>query len=241
MMKTLSITYRFTFADDSQEVFHFQLDPKSLELFIRTPATLPSWTNLSFHQCPNCPLIVDMHSHCPLAANIASIVMRFERLLSYDETYMEVTTEDRIVSQHTTAQRAVSSLMGLVIANSGCPHTAFFRPMARFHLPLANPEETIYRAASMYLLAQYFLKQEDKEAEFELKGLRKIYDEIHIVNTTMAERLRSATNSDLSANAVILLDLHALAFPYTIEKTLKNLRHLFTPFLERNEDSEKGR
>jgi hypothetical protein len=33
------------------------------------------------------------------------------------------------------------------------------KPMARFHLPLASEEETIYRATTMYLLAQYFLRE----------------------------------------------------------------------------------
>ena len=50
----------------------------------------------------------------------------------------------------------------------------------------------------------------------------------------MTDRLRSASNSDLSANAVILLDLYAQAFPHAIEQTLRNLRHLFTPFLTKD-------
>jgi hypothetical protein len=230
-MKTISIEYRFTLDDGSQEVFNFQLDAKSLELFISTPETLPSWTKLSFHQCPNCSLNVDEHPYCPVAANIAHIVMSFDRLLSCDKIYMTVTTEERIVAQSTTAQRGISSLMGLVIANSGCPHTAFFRPMARFHLPLANIEETIFRAASMYLLAQYFLKKEGRKADFDLHGLKQIYENIHIVNEAMTERLRAATNSDLPPNAVILLDLYAQAFPFAISETLKNIRSLFTPYL----------
>ena len=59
------------------------------------------------------------------------------------------------------------------MATSGCPHMDFFKPMARFHLPLANAEETVYRATSMYLLAQYFLQREGKEADMELEGLKK--------------------------------------------------------------------
>ena len=234
-MKTLSIEYRFTLQDSSQEIFTLQLDAESLELCINTSLTLPSWTKLSFHQCSNCPLTIDTHPYCPLAANIADIVSSFDHLISYDEIHVDVITAERIVSQDTTAQRGVSSLMGLVIANSGCPYTAFFKPMARFHLPLANVHETIYRAASMYLLAQYFLKKEKRPADFELHGLKKIYDNIHVVNSAMAERLRSASNSDVPANAVILLDLYTKAFPYTIERTLKNIRYLFTPFFQEEE------
>jgi hypothetical protein len=238
-MKTISIQYHFTLADGSQEIFDLQLDAKKLELLIDAPDSLPAWTHLSFHQCPNCSLTVETHPHCPLAANIVNIVKRFDRLLSYEDIHVEVVTEERVVSQDTTAQKGLSSLMGLVIANSGCPHTAFFRPMAHFHLPLANIEETICRAASMYLLAQYFLKQEGQDAELELKGLKKIYDEIHIVNIAIAERLRSSSNTDLSANAVILLDLYAIAFPFAIEKTLRDLHNLFRPFLMGSEDHVK--
>lgn len=236
-METLSVRYRFTFADGSQEVFDFQLDSENLELSINNiPETLPSWTALSFHQCPNCPLKTDTHPYCPLAVNIASIVMHFDRLISYEKIHVDVITEERMVSQDTTAQRAVGSLMGLVIANSGCPHTSFFRPMARFHLPLANIQETIYRAASSYLLAQYFLKQEGRNADFELYGLKKIYDTIHIVNKAMVRRLQSVSKSDLPANAVILLDLYTKMFPYAIEETLEEIHYLFAPFLRTAEE-----
>ena len=37
------------------------------------------------------------------------------------------------------------------MALSGCPVLEQLKPMARFHLPFASVEETIYRAASMYL------------------------------------------------------------------------------------------
>lgn len=229
---TVTIQYRFTLPDDTQECFDLQLHAVNLELLVEIPEDkLPPWTELTFHQCQNCPLTSDTHPYCPIAANIVNLVERFDRLLSYEEVHLRVVTEERIVSQHTTAQKGLSSLMGLIIANSGCPHTTFFRPMARFHLPLASVEETICRATSMYLLSQYFVKKEGKEPDFDLQGLQKIYDNIHIVNSAMTERLRSASRSDLSANAVILLDLYAQAFPHAIGRTLSTLRCLFSPFL----------
>jgi hypothetical protein len=121
--------------------------------------------------------------------------------------------------------------MGLVMATSGCPHTAFFKPMARFHLPLASEEETVYRATSMYLLAQYFLKKEGQNADLELKGLREIYHNMHTVNTAIAERLRGASETDSTVNAIVLLDMYALTLPYVIDESLEEIRHLFRPFL----------
>jgi hypothetical protein len=228
----LSLEYRFTLPDGFQEVFAFHLDPQSLELCLNPDGERLAWTELSFHQCSNCPLTVETHPYCPAAENIAHIVGRLdERLLSCDEVRLDVTTEQRVVSKHTAAQRGVSSLIGLVMANSACPHTAFFRPMARFHQPFATIEETIFRAASMYLLSQYFRRQKGWPAELELDGLKQIYENIHIVNSAMAERLRAVSSSDLSTNAVISLDLYAQAFPNAITKTLQNLRSLFAPFL----------
>jgi len=122
-------------------------------------------------------------------------------------------------------------MMGLVIATCGCPHTAFFKPMGRFHLPLASNEETLFRATSMYLLAQYFLKMEGRHADLELEGLTKIYQNMQIVNVAIANRLRSTSMSDSSINAIIILDNYAKSLPYAIEKSLENLRHLFLPFL----------
>lgn len=124
--------------------------------------------------------------------------------------------------------------MGLVIAASGCPHTAFFGPMARFHLPLASEDETTYRAASMYLMAQYFLKKEGHEADLDLKGLTEIYRNIQVVNAYVVKRLRTATKKDSSLNAIVLLDMYAKTLSYAIEESLEGLRYLFSPFLIRN-------
>ena len=122
-------------------------------------------------------------------------------------------------------------MMGLVIATSGCPHAAFFKPMARFHLPLASKVETIFRATSMYLLAQYFLKNAGKCADFELEGLSQIYANMQIINMAVAERLRAATKTDSSVNAIVILDCYAKSLPFAIEKSLEDVRYLFSPFL----------
>jgi hypothetical protein len=120
--------------------------------------------------------------------------------------------------------------MGLVIATCGCPHTAFFKAMGRFHLPLSSNEETLFRATSMYLLAQYFLTMEGRPARLELEGLTKIYRNMQIVNVAIANRLRSTSISDSSINAIVILDNFAKSLPHAIEKSLKDLRHLFLPF-----------
>jgi hypothetical protein len=225
------IQYHFRSTGDFREAFVFELAAADLRLISHMPVRPPAWTELSFHQCPNCPLDMAAHPFCPLAVNLVNIVNRMESLISYDEIRVDVITAERIISQVTTAQIGISSMLGLVIATSGCPHAAFFRPMARFHLPLASKEETIFRATSMYLLAQYFVKKEGRTADLELEGLTRIYDNMQIVNIAIVERLREATKTDSSINAIVILDNYAKSLPYAIEKSLDEIRHLFSPFL----------
>ena len=232
-MQNIMIRYRFRKKDNSRENFQFELNGLSLELVGNVPDLLPDWTKLEFHQCANCPLELDTHPHCPLAANMVNIVNRFDDLISFDEIRVDVITEERQISQQTTAQLGISSMMGLVIATSGCPHAAVFKPMARFHLPLASKDETLFRATSMYLLAKYFLKQAGQSADLELKGLSRIYDNMQIINLAIVRRLRATTKSDSSINAIVILDNYAKSFPFAIEKSLEDIRYLFSSFLEK--------
>jgi hypothetical protein len=192
---------------------------------------LPNWTALTSHQCPHCPLDEKQHAACPVAANISQVIWHFDKVVSYDNIDLEVITDTRKVSQRTTAQKGISSLLGLLFATSGCPHTNYMKPMARFHLPLATEEDTIFRAAGMYLLAQFFLKQKGREADLELVGLTEIYKNLHIVNTSIAERIKSIAATDSSTNAVIILDTFTNIMPFVIEDRLDEIRHLFSAYL----------
>ncbi|HKJ21966.1 MAG TPA: hypothetical protein VKA13_02670, partial [Gammaproteobacteria bacterium] len=179
----------------------------------------------------NCPLDPGTTERCPVAVNLVKLVTDMGGCLSSDEVDVEVTTPERTVIKHTTMQRAVSSLIGVVVATSGCPRTVFFKPMARFHLPLASEEETIYRAASMYLLAQYFLHQQGQPADWHLERLSALYKNLQVVNSAMAQRLRAASDKDAAVNAIVLLDLFAKALPYTIEESLEEIRYLYRAYL----------
>jgi hypothetical protein len=231
-MNTFDIRYCFRFPDGRQENYDLKLDAVTLDLLCERPELLPPWTSLDFHRCPNCPLPSQTHPHCPSAAGLVELVTGCSKLPSYDELHVDVITPERTVSKKTSAQRGLSSLMGLIMATSGCPHTSFFKPMARFHLPLASEEETIYRASSMYLLAQYFAHRQGLDADLELKGLKKIYENIQTINRAMSERLRAASKEDSSVNALIILDILAKTLPYAIKDSLEEIRYLFKPFLK---------
>ena len=176
------------------------------------------------------PLTKDTYPRCPLSVNLVKIVERFDRLISYDEIQVDVLTEERHVSQKIAAHEGISSLMGLVIATSECPHTDFFKPMARFHLPFATHEETIWRAIGTYLITQYFLNVQGKGIDLQLDGLTKIYDNIEILNAAIVKRLRDASKEDSTINALIHLDIFAKLLAPGLQESLNILQKIFTPF-----------
>ncbi len=230
-MGPIEISYKFTLADSASETFDLKLDPDTLELIDSVPDELPSWTELGFHQCADCPISPDDRTHCPAAANLVNLVSGFARVLSHEWITNEVTTAERSYTQEVPAQRGISALMGLIMATSGCPLTAYFRPMARFHVPWASQEETTYRATSMYLLAQYLRKRDGKTAELELDGLKAIYERVRAVNRSFIERLRAATNEDSAINAIVVLDTQSLGIPWSIDSALEELRPGFDQYL----------
>jgi hypothetical protein len=124
------------------------------------------------------------------------------------------------------------------MATSRCPMTGFFKPMARFHLPFASTAETIWRATSTYLLAQYFKQQDGGEPDLVFAGLIQIYNNIQTVNSSFVKRLRSACNGDSMINAIVLLDMFAQSMPSAIDESLEEIRCLFVPYL--NHSSKSG-
>lgn len=230
-MKTFHIQYRLTLPPENAHVeFDFEFDAETIEPVAPLPPELPAWTDLSFHQCRNCPLKKEESPQCPLAARLSQVVDSFNTVLSHESVHVEIVTVERRISQDTTAQRAISALLGLVIATSGCPHTLYLKPMARFHLPLASEEETIYRATSMYLLAQYFMRESGWGVDFQLDGLTDIYRNLQVVNAAIANRLREALRTDAAVNAIVLLDMYAKTMPSVIADSIDEIAYLFTPY-----------
>lgn len=232
-MPEINIKYCFELKEKNRrEIIELRLDDKTIEPINKSLDEYQEWMQLENNQCSHCPLDKAENKYCPVAVSLSSVIEKFSDITSHDEVKLMVLTSDRNIAQTTTAQRAISSLIGLLIATSGCPFTEYLKPMARFHLPLASEEETMFRAAGSYLLAQFFLGKNGKHIDFELTGLKKIYDDMHIVNTAIADRVRSATQADSSVNAVILLDMFTNLMPYVIEDHLDDIRHLFNPYLK---------
>lgn len=222
------INYKFIFSDKNTVQYQVDLDEVTTQPAVDKANFKPDWALLEFSRCSNCPLNVKDNEYCPVALKLAPLVELCGSVSSYEMVDVEVFTPQRAyMINATSTQRAFSSLLGLVIATSACPHTAFFRSMARFHLPLADDEETLYRAVSSYLLLQYFMRKQGKVADYDLQGLDQIYKNMQIINAAMAARLRKASSNDAAVNAVVLLDMFARGIPYSIDDALAELQYLY--------------
>jgi len=231
-MEPISYQYRFCFESGREEVFDIRLDSKSLDTLEPLPDTPPEWTRLDNQKCSHCPLDSLEVFFCPLALHLLPLVQRMGDVVSIDNVDVTVKLDERTITRSATAQEGISSLMGIITATSGCPHTVFFKPMARFHLPFANTEETFYRAASMYMLGQYYRWQAGKSVDMELEGLLNFYSRVAIVNKGIANRLRSERREDGTVNAIVLLDMFVKSMPVMITETLEELRPLFQPYID---------
>jgi hypothetical protein len=224
MKRPLRIRYRFDLPDGSQKLLDLNFNAADFRLANAAPADPPFWTELKFSQCANCPLSSEQHTHCPSALHMAPAVESLKELVSFDAVGVTVTQAERTVHAETTAQQAMSSVLGLIMATSGCPWTDRLRPMARFHLPFASEAETVYRSVCMFLLARELVGAGQSPGFATLKDL---YENLHVVNRDMSRRLGAATRTDPARNAMALLDSYTMLLPAAIESSLQELKPLF--------------
>jgi hypothetical protein len=224
MSEPQRIRYSFDLPDGSQKSLDFTFDARDFRLSNPAPADPPFWTDLTFNQCANCPLNAAEHAHCPAALQMASAIEPLKALVSFDTVGVTVTQAERTVHAETTAQQAMSSVLGLIMATAGCPWTDRFRPMARFHLPFASEAETVYRSVSMFLLAREFT---GASPEHGFAALEKLYENLHVVNRDMSRRLGAAAPTDPARNAMALLDAYTTLLPAALESSLEELKPLF--------------
>jgi len=205
----IEIGYRFVMRDGQALSFPIRLQSGAFRLLPEARADYPSWTALDCAQCPNCPLAIQESPRCPPAVGLIPIVEAFRNWWSNEEAEVTVTTPDRVITKRTALQNALSGLMGLVMVTSGCPILDKLRPLAFIHMPFGGLEETLYRAATTYLLGQAFREARGLAADRSFAGLVAVYTEIRRINQAFAQRLGAATSGDAALNALIHLDCYA--------------------------------
>jgi hypothetical protein len=224
MSGDLLIRYGFDLPDGSKKQLDLRFDALNFRLTNAVPDEPPFWSELKFSQCANCPLSSDEHTHCPSALHMAPAVESLKELVSFDAVGVTVHQAERTVHAETTAQQALSSVLGLIMATSGCPWTDRLRPMARFHLPFASELETVFRSVCMFLLARELAGADGTHG---FAPLRELYDNLHVVNRDMSRRLGAATRTDPARNAMALLDSYTTLLPAALESSLQDLKPLF--------------
>ena len=231
IMENFTITYEFTLPETGRERFELTFNAETVELISPPLESTPFWTKLDFEQCGHCPYTSESHPNCPVAINLVPAIACFDRIMSFEEITTRVISGNRKVEQKTSAQEGISSLMGLLIAGSSCPITHFFKPMARFHLPFANRDETMWRAAATYLLAKYFTRSGLGISDMTFDELAAIYHDVAQLNDAVVQRLRAATARDSAVNALVHLDVFAKFLAPPLEDSLSHLESVFKPFL----------
>lgn len=226
MDETKEIRYDITFVKNGETFSHrVSLPLGSMEHRVQVEDP-PDWCELEYKQCDNCPLNPKEDPYCPLALRLIPFV-EMSSCVSFDEVACQVTMDDKTITKNTTAQEAFSSLLGLVMATSGCPHTAFFKPMAWFHQPFSSEYETIMRACSNFLLTRYFDQKQPDNSEDMFTGLEHIYEEIHQINIQVSKRIQRDSLGDSTLNAIVLLDIFTADFAHALEDDLAGLKQIF--------------
>ncbi|MEI8397041.1 MAG: hypothetical protein WCF85_20135 [Rhodospirillaceae bacterium] len=235
-MDEIKITYHLIVKSGQTYEFVLVLDAATA-LSINKPTAGPAgWTDLTFHQCPHCPLSPAEVKSCPVGLAIESVIVTLGFLVSHEIVELEVTTQERCLRAKVPAQNAISSLLGLTIATSACPHTAFLRPMARFHMPLASLDETVFRVIGTFLIGE-FIRAENTGAPINrsLECLIDIYLNLEIMNKALAARINAAGSlNEAGVNGLIILNTYAQFMQMLTNDSLSGIRSLFDAYLNRS-------
>lgn len=203
--------YKFNFLTDVSITLHCDWSPSLNRYTVRVdaPAELTAeestLSRLTNHQCENCPLDPAMHSECPLAASVTPVFSAFKEYDSFDSVTVGVWSSGRYIESATTVQKGLSSLTGLLMSCSGCPHFNFLKPVAAHHLPFLEQAESMQRLLGTLLISEVINGRTVSKDKIE-GIIDDKFSNLSEVNRGVAIRFRSIPGSDALINAVIVLD-----------------------------------
>ena len=188
---------------------------------------LPEWTHLEHHQCKSCPLNINEHKYCPAALEIYDVSNYFDGIFSFENVLVTVDTPQRKYEKETDIQTGLNSLLGLILASSGCPILSKFRQMALTHLPFSSVEESIIRTTAFYLLRQHFMETSGEKADYDLQELEDFYSEISKVNYQLNQRVSALTKADANSNAINAFFSLSELVRMSLKEQLEEVKHIF--------------
>ncbi len=214
-------SYEFLLSDDRRWSYQVRLDPLTLKQVHEAPTIpLPEWTRLEVSQCTNCPLSPESTPHCPVAVSIDEMVEFFADSYAHEEARVTVHAKERSYEKVCSLQIGIGSLLGLLMATSGCPVMEPMRPLARSHLPFATAYETLPRVISRYLFQQYLRSRRGEDPDWEMSKLSQAYEGIQQVNEGITKRLSHVKVRDASRNAVSRLHVFAELLSFSIDENV---------------------
>lgn len=225
-MTEATFNYCFDFPDNNKKRFLIRLDPDTFE-YKPSSSTPPDWALLGIARCECCRLDLAENDYCPIAANIADLVFAFKETASHKACMVSCISAARTCSKDTTVQEGLASIMGIIMATSGCPSMSILKPMACYHLPFATVEESMYRSVSAYLLRQYFSHRKGENCDFFMHRIQEYYSEVQQVNGGILKRINMTSEMDADKNAIVTLNALAQILVMEVDEDLDSLKRLF--------------
>ncbi|MFT5836538.1 MAG: hypothetical protein ACI9ZV_000033 [Candidatus Azotimanducaceae bacterium] len=217
-MDSEHVVYRFEFKDREIE-FNVATRPSQIE----AEEKHPEWARLGYKQCACCPLKEADCAYCPAATRINKVVEAFSDSQSIERVKVTVTTAERSYFEDCDLQVGINSLMGLMMATSGCPVLKELGAMASFHIPFCTTRETLHRTVGSFLIKQYFKQLKGEEPDWELAQLKELYGVLEGLNQDFSKRIQSSITCDALSNAVTMFFATSVVVADSLDKQL--VRH----------------
>ncbi len=213
--------------DSAHVVYRFELKDREIEFKVATrPGQIdtqekhPDWARLGYKQCDCCPLKEADCAYCPAATRINEVIEAFADSPSIERVKVTVTTAERSYFEDCDLQVGINSLMGLMMATSGCPVLKELGAMASFHIPFCTTRETLHRTVGSYFIKQYFKQLKGEEPDWELTHLKELYGVLEGLNQDFSKRIETSITSDAMSNAVIMFFATSVVVADSLDKQL---------------------
>jgi hypothetical protein len=220
-----TITYEFSYAGGASWRYRLEFDDQNQLIPAAEAAPARAWTHLGFQQCSHCPLREAECPQCPVARNLDHIIEDTKEIVSHTRAAVRVVTPERTYTKDCPTQDGLRSIFGLIMATSGCPHLDWLRPLARFHLPFADHEETLFRVLALQLVESFLINRDASLAEG-MAVLNERYAEVEKLNQEFIRRIRNYCHADADKNALAALDLFAQFFAIVRDDNFEDLRRV---------------
>jgi hypothetical protein len=216
---------RYIFQLQDQEVtFDVETDPHGVE----SDAEFPDWARLEHRQCACCPLKTSDCKYCPVATRMHGLLEAFSDNKSTERVEVTVETPARNYSHECDLQVGINSLMGLMMATSGCPVLKELGAMASFHIPFCSTRETLHRTVGSYLTKQYFVQLDGGAPDWQLKHLKELYEVLEGLNQDFSKRIKDSSSSDAVSNAVIMFFATSVVVASSLDQQLQRHQGFLT-------------